>query len=300
MEEKREKKELHPKNKHRNGYDLDGLIKSYPAFEQYVILNKFNNRSIDFANPDAVKALNKALLIHHYNIKGWDIPTNYLCPPIPGRVDYIHYLADLLDGKKGPEVRGLDIGTGANCIYPLLGHAEYGWLFTASDVNPKAIENAQKVVKNAGFHNSICIKQQQSTGAIFDGIIDKDDCYHFTMCNPPFHSSKKEANKDTLRKWRNLGKKQDKGTRPKLNFGGQNAELWCDGGEIGFVQQMILESRKYAKNCLWFTTLISKKDNLPKVYKTLKKAKATQVKTIDMAQGQKTSRIIAWSFILRT
>jgi 23S rRNA (adenine1618-N6)-methyltransferase len=28
-------------------------------------------------------------------------------------------------------------------------------------------------------------------------------------------------------------------TKPVLNFGGHNAELWCEGGELGFVTQMI-------------------------------------------------------------
>ena len=82
-----------------------------------------------------------------------------------------------------------------------------------------------------------------------------------------------------------------------LNFGGQNGELWCDGGELRFITQMIYESVKYTMNCMWFTTLVSKKENLASIYKTLNKVNAVEIKTIDMAQGQKTSRFVAWTFM---
>ena len=91
-----EKENLHPRNRHRNGYDFKQLIGSCKELAPFVVLNKYDNESIDFSNPDAVKALNKSLLISFYDIQNWDIPENYLCPPIPGRSDYIHYLADLL------------------------------------------------------------------------------------------------------------------------------------------------------------------------------------------------------------
>ncbi|NOS96809.1 MAG: RlmF-related methyltransferase, partial [Methylotenera sp.] len=82
----------------------------------------------------------------------------------------------------------------------------------------------------------------------------------------------------------------------KLNFGGQSAELYCDGGEVAFVSRMIEESVQFKNQCTWFTTLISKAASLPSVYSALKKAHALKVKTIAMAQGQKQSRIVAWSF----
>ncbi|RZL99902.1 MAG: DUF890 domain-containing protein, partial [Pedobacter sp.] len=118
-----EKTQLHPRNKHRSNYDFAALIKSFPDLRPYVALNKFGNESVDFSNPAAVKTLNSALLAHFYNIKHWDIPEGYLCPPIPGRADYVHYLADLLQLEegvmKGKAIKVLDIGTGANCVYPI-------------------------------------------------------------------------------------------------------------------------------------------------------------------------------------
>ncbi|RZJ50388.1 MAG: 23S rRNA (adenine(1618)-N(6))-methyltransferase RlmF [Flavobacterium sp.] len=299
-----EKNNLHPRNLHRSRYDFELLTTNCPELKKYVSVNKHQIETIDFSDPKAVKVLNKALLQTYYDLEFWNIPANYLCPPIPGRADYIHYLADLLaetNNKtipKGNDVLGLDIGTGANLIYPILGQAIYDWSFVGTDIDKKAIENCSKIIEaNPKLIDAISLQQQTEARFIFKNIITPEDRFTFTMCNPPFHASAAEANKSTVRKVSNLNPKEKKITNPVLNFGGQNAELWCDGGEIGFVTQMVYESAKYAKQCLWFTTLVSKKENLSGIYKILKKVNAATVKTIEMSQGQKTSRIIAWSFL---
>jgi 23S rRNA (adenine1618-N6)-methyltransferase len=240
----------------------------------------------------------------YYDIQNWDIPKNYLCPPIPGRADYIHYIADLLAETnnnqipEGNSVLGLDIGSGSNLIYPILGNSIYNWSFVATDIDKKAIENCSKIIEaNPRLIDAISLQQQTESRFIFKNIIIPEDRFTFTMCNPPFHASAEEANKSTSRKVSNLNPKEKRNTNPVLNFGGQNAELWCNGGEIGFVTQMIYESAKYASQVLWFTTLVSKKENLSSIYKTLKKVNAVEVKTIEMSQGQKNSRIVAWSFL---
>lgn len=298
-----EKNNLHPRNLHRNRYDFELLISNCPELKQYVSVNKYNIETINFSDPKAVKVLNKALLKTYYNLDFWSIPANFLCPPIPGRADYIHYIADLLaennNGKIPTEttVLGLDIGTGSNLIYPILGNAIYNWSFVGTDIDKKAIENCSKIIEaNPKLIDSISLQQQTEPRFIFKNIITPEDRFAFTMCNPPFHSSAEEANKGSLRKIKNLNPKDKKVNTPVLNFGGQNNELWCKGGEIAFITQMIFESVHYKSQCLWFTTLDSKKENLPAIYKTLKKVNAVSVKTIDMAQGQKSSRIVAWSF----
>ena len=298
-----EKNILHPRNLHRSRYDFELLIANCPELKAYVAINIHGIETIDFSNPLAVKALNKALLQTYYDIQNWDIPKNYLCPPIPGRTDYIHYLADLLAETnngiipQGSSVLGLDIGTGANCIYPILGNAIYDWSFVGTDIDEKAIENCSKIIEaNPKLIDAISLQQQTEARFIFKNIITPEDRFTFTMCNPPFHSSAEDATQSTVRKVSNLTKERKK-TNPVLNFGGHNAELWCDGGEIGFVTQMIYESAKFAMQTLWFTTLVSKRENLSSIYKTLNKVNASSIKTIDMAQGQKTSRIVAWTFL---
>lgn len=297
-----EKTNLHPRNPHRFGYDFTALVAACPELKPFVINNAHDSISIDFSNPTAVKMLNKALLAFFYNISDWDIPSNYLCPAIPGRADYIHYIADLLawsnEGEipEGEKVSVLDIGTGASCIYPIIGNSVYGWQFVATDIDSAAIANAVKIIQsNPVVNDAISLQQQLNSRHVFKDIILPEDRFSCTMCNPPFHISAAEAMKGSMRKRNNLG--HEKSANPILNFGGQQAELWCEGGELGFITQMIYESAKYKSQCLWFTTLVSKSTNLPAICKILKKVDASTIQTIDMAQGQKTSRIVAWSYL---
>lgn len=296
------KSKLHIRNKHNQVYDFKSLIVGYKELSEYVFVNKYDVETLDFSNPDAVKSLNKALLIHFYNIKYWDIPNNYLCPPIPGRADYIHYLADLLGESNnakipiGKEILCLDIGTGANCIYPIIGNREYGWSFIASDIDAEAIRSAKNNVDlNSSLKGKIKIKLQKDKNSYFEGIITKDDFVDISMCNPPFHVSAQAALKGSTRKISNLTK--SKTNKVVLNFGGQSNELWCDGGEANFVKNMAMESKKFSKSCLWFTTLVSKESNLKDIYSILKSLEVENVKTINMAQGNKVSRIVAWTFL---
>jgi 23S rRNA (adenine1618-N6)-methyltransferase len=301
-EHPKEKIILHPRNKHRERYNFKQLVDTSPALASFVKLNKYNDESIDFFDPEAVKMLNRALLKHYYNISRWDIPENYLCPPIPGRADYIHYAADLLSSKnngiipRGSKIKCLDIGTGANCIYPIIGINEYDWSFTGCDIDPVAIEAVNKIIElNPFLKSKIELRLQTKGTNIFKGIIQKNERFDLTVCNPPFHASAAEARTGTIKKLNNL--KRRKITKPVLNFGGSNNELWYEGGLERFVQNMISESKQFADSCFWFTALISKSDYLENIYESLKKAGAVEVKTIPMGQGNKISRIMAWTFL---
>lgn len=294
---------LHPRNKHRGRYDFDQLIQANAALAPFVKLNEYGEASIDFSNAQAVKALNQALLKQFYAVAVWDIPKQYLCPPIPGRADYLHYMADLLSATnagvmaEGESIRSLDIGVGANTIYPLIGNHEYGWHFVGADIDANALKNAQHIVDANMLSNMIELRLQSSPNSIFKGIITQGETFDFTMCNPPFHASLADAQAGTQRKWRGLGKSNKSAQSTALNFGGQTTELYCEGGEEAFVTGMINESKQFATQCLWFTTLISKAANLPSVYRALNNVNALEVKTIDMTQGQKQSRIVAWTFL---
>ncbi|MBB1333441.1 23S rRNA (adenine(1618)-N(6))-methyltransferase RlmF [Pseudoalteromonas sp. SR44-5] len=290
------KSKLHPRNRHNEGYDLDYLSIQVPTLKPYIVLTPNGTKSIDFSDNKAVKTLNQALLQAYYNVDFWDIPEHNLCPPIPGRVDYIHYLADLLANDnqgvipQGRQVKVLDIGTGANIIYPLLASHEYNWSVTGSDIDPSAVKLAKQIVQ---FNNrKITVKLQKQSQHIFQGVINAKELFHITLCNPPFHASEQQAAQSSERKWKNLGK----APKSALNFGGQHNELWCEGGEAQFICTMIDESALFAEQCMWFTSLVSKKENLATLQAQLKTHPVAEVKIIEMAQGQKVSRFIAWSY----
>ena len=297
-----EKITMHPRNKNRERYDLSALIVAVPELGNHVKLNKFGDDSVDFANPVAVKLLNTALLNHYYGIQYWEFPDENLCPPIPGRADYIHYMADLLKESNfgrmpgGDKITCLDIGIGANSIYPILGVTEYNWKFIGADIDPKSIASAQNIVdNNPTLKDKIECRLQKNPKAIFEGIIGKDEKIDMSVCNPPFHSSAEDAQSGTRRKVKNLSGKNQK--MPELNFAGVSNELVYNGGEHQFVQNMIAESKRFSKNCYWFSTLVSKQSNLKGIYKSLDTLQASQVKTIPMGTGNKSSRVVAWSFL---
>ena len=299
------KSKLHRRNKHKHRYNFKKLIELSPKLGNYVAINKYGIETIDFFDATAVKLLNQALLNQAYGIQHWDIHSGYLCPPIPGRADYIHHIADVLASEdnrrkpKGPNVKALDIGTGANCIYPILGQCEYGWDFVASDIDPKSVKAAKAIAKANDL--SIDVRLQNDDNRIFKGIIKPDEYFHLTMCNPPFHASEEEAISANRRKTKNLTKGKSvnhKGEKPKLaqSFGGQHNELWCNGGELRFIQKMVSESTQFKEQVGWFSTLVSKYGNLKPIYEALRKANAKQVKTVEMGQGNKSSRLVAWKF----
>ncbi|MFC2106743.1 23S rRNA (adenine(1618)-N(6))-methyltransferase RlmF [Bacteroidota bacterium] len=301
-EKRQEKKSrLHPRNKNRERYDLNALTSSNLELLNYVKPNKYGDDSIDFSDPLAVKALNKALLNHYYGIKNWEFPDENLCPPIPGRADYIHQIADVLAENNfgkipiGEKITCLDIGVGATCIYPIIGVTEYGWKFIGSDIDSKSIESAKNIVNsNSSLKDMIECRLQENRNDVFLGIIGREDKIDFSICNPPFHSSFEDAQKGTRRKVKNLsGKKEKKLT---LNFAGIRNELICDGGEKQFIHNMVMESKNFSKNCFWFSTLVSKQSNLKRIYKSLEIIEANQIKTIPMGSGNKSSRIVFWTF----
>ncbi len=296
-----EKIQLHARNKHRQRYNFKILGESCPDLLPYVFVNKYGDESINFFDPAAVMMLNKALLKYFYAIDYWQIPPHYLCPPIPGRADYIHYMADLLfAGRKSEHAEKtlltcLDIGVGANCIYPIIGVREYNWNFVGTDIDPIALKSAQNMIDhNPLLKGKIELRLQANAKNIFKGIIHEGDFFDLCVCNPPFHSSAAEAQAGSVRKLAGLKQKQI--AKPVLNFGGKSNELWCPGGEVKFVSDMIHESKDFAKSCHWFSTLVSKEYNLKWVYEALNRAGVADYKTIPMGQGNKISRIIAWTY----
>jgi len=292
---------LHPRNRHAAGYDFATLAASSPELRGFLRRAPHGGLTVEFADPAAVMALNRALLREAYGIECWELPPGYLCPPIPGRADYLHHLADLLAEDhggaipRGDRVRVLDIGTGASVIYPLLGQREYGWWFVGAELDPAALDSAARILAaNPDLGRAVSLRRQCNPAAVFGGIVQPGEGFDLTLCNPPFHPSARAAREAAQRKWRKLGRGAGNSNR---NFGGQGAELWCEGGEIGFIQRMAAESVGYGTCIRWFTTLVSSSSSLPAIQRALRQAGAGEIRIVPMAQGQKQSRFVAWRFL---
>ncbi|ANW96456.1 23S rRNA methyltransferase [Wenyingzhuangia fucanilytica] len=280
---------MHPKNPFQRAYHFNELINIHPDLKPHVFINEYETQTIKFGNKKAVKELNKALLKQHYQLKYWDIPENNLCPPIPGRLDYLLHVNDLLNNKE--DVHILDIGTGANLIYPILGNCHFNWKCTASEVDKISLKNAQKIIDENKLRN-LELRHQQFKNSILENIIQPNDYFDVVVCNPPFFKNACDAAKKNERKLKNLRLKEDS----KLNFGGVSNELWYKGGEEAFIKKMATESVFFKNQVAWFTSLVSQKENLKNIKRAINKTNPTEVKIVDMEQGSKKSRFIAWRF----
>jgi 23S rRNA (adenine1618-N6)-methyltransferase len=265
--------------------------------QKFVHYNSFEKETVDFSAPEAVFHLNKALLKQHYQITDWIIPEGYLCPPIPSRADYLQYLNDLLqENKSSQPIKVLDIGTGANCVYALLAARGFNWDVVGCDIDPVAVEAAQQNVNaTEGLSEKIEIRHQNNNSNIFKGIIQPGEFYQATICNPPFYASADEANKSALRKLKKLNPEKSV-LQLERNFKGHPNELWCNGGEALFIKRMVKQSSLFKQQVGWFTTLVSKSETLPKLYKLLHKFGASH-ETLEMQHGNKITRVVAWQFI---
>ena len=279
---------MHSNNPFVEDYNFDKLIQNDTGLEPFVFVNEYGNKTIKFSDKHAVKALNTALLKFHYNIL-WDIPEDNLCPPIPGRLDYLLHIADLMPKK---DIRLLDIGTGANLIYPILGTCHFNWQCTGSEVDFNSLENAQRIINQNNVLRNTELRHQKNKNAIFEEIVKSDDVFDVVVCNPPFFKNFLDAQQKNRRKVNNL-RLQEKDNK---NFGGRSNELWFKGGEEAFVKKMASESIQFKNQIHWFTSLISKKENVRSIARAVNKTLATQVKVVDMGQGNKKSRFIAWTF----
>jgi 23S rRNA (adenine1618-N6)-methyltransferase len=281
---------MHPKNRHQGRYNLENLSLKSPQLKSYLVDGP-HGMTVDFSRPEGVKALNKAILESDYGMTDWDLPQDFLCPPVPGRADYIHHLADL-PGPDQNAARVLDIGVGANAIYPIIGIHEYNWTFVGSDIEPRALAAAQKLIdSNSLLKGKLELRLQTDSSQIFKGIISQGEKFDLSLCNPPFHSSAEEALAGTNRKLKNLGR----GANGSLNFGGQSQELWTTGGEKRFIRSMIFESVEFKDQVRWFSSLVSKGEYLQE-FERIAEKQGARFLIVPMEQGQKRARLIAWTF----
>jgi 23S rRNA (adenine1618-N6)-methyltransferase len=280
---------VHPKNPFAQDYDFDFLTQHFHNLKEYVFVNEYGNKTITFSDHRAVKALNAGLLKAHFGLDYWDIPEHNLCPPIPGRLDYLLHIADLVPK---PELRLLDIGTGANLIYPILATCHFNWDCTATEVDRDALKNAQKIIDGNKKLQDIELRGQSFKSSILEHIIQPEDYFDVVVCNPPFFKNRSDAQRKNARKVRNLQLQEEK----TLNFGGQANELWYKGGEEAFVKKMVLESVTFQHQVHWFTSLVSQKENLKHIKRAINKTNPSEMKVIEMEQGNKKSRFVAWTY----
>ncbi len=283
---------MHQDNPHKNGYDFSLLEKENPSLAIYIQKSK-KGKTIDFTNNKAIIALNKALLNSHYGISFWEFNASNLCPPIPSRIEYLLQINDFLkqQGSKAP-FDVLDIGTGATCIYPILGNKLLQWRFVGVDCNNKSMVSANTIIQKNKLKSSISLRLQKDKKHILKNVILPKDAFTISICNPPFYRSKDEAVYNNEQKWKKLQKEIGTGR----NFSGIADELWYPGGEKAFLHNYLYESSIYKEQFQWFSSLISKKENVKSMLASFKKMQVKEQHQIPIRIGNKQMRILCWKF----
>ena len=112
------------------------------------------------------------------------------------RLNYIHWVEDLLAMARPPAagaaartIKGIDIGTGASCIYALLGATINKWRFVATEVAAESVAAARANVERNNLQPSIDVRHVKPGTFLVPNLRDDDGEFDFCMCNPPFFAS---------------------------------------------------------------------------------------------------------------
>ncbi|OCH87590.1 hypothetical protein OBBRIDRAFT_820559 [Obba rivulosa] len=301
---------MHPRNPYRAPPDFASLAEAFPSLQSHLIFTA-TGATIDYKNDASQRRLTQALLLRDFNVR-LALPEDRLCPPVPNRLNYILWLQDVMEwvclaepSAAGRTVRGIDIGTGASAIYPLLGCRSCpSWTFVVTDVDPKSLEFARLNVRENGLDDRICVIQSDPSGVILAPLTDDahsggspdhehlvamtstSEKYDFTMCNPPFYSSHEDIAKSAEAKERG----------PNAVCTGADVEMITQGGEVAFVCQMVRESLKLGDRCRWYTSMLGKISSVIDVMALFRQQNITNYACTELVQGQTRRWVVAWSF----
>ena len=269
--------------------DFLTLIKEFPELKKYILKQNEDNEEefqFDWSNNELSLLMDKSILNYYFNIKYYDIPKGFLIPPIPSRINYINLInsiiTKLIKDINIKNIIGIDIGTGANIIYPILGYSIYKWKFICTEINKEAYNNAKLILQKNNLENNINIIKQNNKDNIFISILNRENKYIFSMCNPPYYNYENEI------------KLEDKKRDNEYNFD----EIYYKNGEYGFFQRYFEESICYKNNVFLYTILIGKKINAENIYDKLS-SYSDIIKIYNMQKiltGNNVRYMIYWSF----
>lgn len=198
-------------------------------------------------------------------------------------------------------VRGVDVGTGASCIYALLGARVNNWRFVATESDAASFASAQANVARNGLSDRISVRKVETVRLLLEPLstptpdeFGSDDAakkatppattppttYHFSMCNPPFFDDMSEAD-----------------TNPQTSCMGSANEMVFPGGEVAFVGHLIADSLELRTRVLWYTTMVGRKASVRKILALLRAQQVPHMRTTEFFQGRTKRWGVAWTFV---
>ena len=274
---------------------------------------------LDFGDPAAVRALTRAMLVRCFRLADWTVPDGALVPPVPARAAYLRRMGLIVGGGRPPSrpLRIIDVGCGANLIFPLLAASPvFGWTAVGLDVTPAALAGAtHNLALNRRLVRSVTLRAgpppppaplsctsppsppPPPPSILPHAFRPGDPPADLLVCNPPFFESA-AARAATAK---------DPGALHGGGHAGMPAEtVWPAGGEAGFVGRMAAESAALPPDRVtWYSAMLGRKASVGAVKRVLAGLDpAPQVRTFVLAAagkgkgGERTARwVVAWSFV---
>lgn len=287
---------MHPRNMYKTPLNFKKLCEQYPKLLPYTRVKNNGKVIFDFKNPDGLRCLTKVLLKKDFDLDVV-IPEGKLVPTLPLRLNYILWLEDLLfshhqNTDNADVIKGIDIGTGATCIYPLLIAKKNCWKMLGTDIDEHSVQNAYKNVENNDLQHLISVVQVSQSTFLLD-IVNEDENFDFCMCNPPFFDCyENETESMPLKKNRAV-----RINAAKMRASGSQHETASPGGEIEFIKNIISDSMKLRDRIKIYTVMIGCKASLKVIIRTLKELKIESFITTQFCQGLTVRWAVAWTFV---
>ncbi|RMX97625.1 hypothetical protein D0868_10545 [Hortaea werneckii] len=275
--------------------DFDVLAAKDHEFAAICKVSK-NKRWVDFQDPKVVKQLTNSLLKHDFGLE-LQLPDDRLCPPVPVRWNYIRWIQELLDTTNdtysdqydpGREVKGLDIGAGASCIYGLLAcKTRPGWLIAGIDIDAHSLMHARVNVESNHLADRIRLVQTDPNDPLIPLQQMQCETLDFVMTNPPFYDSMQDMQSSYT----------NKHAPPSAICTGSENEMICPGGDVGFVTRILDESLRLRDRVQWYTAMLGKMSSLQRIVSKLKENGVSNFAVTCLQAGHRTKRwAVAWSF----
>ena len=303
--------------------DFEKLAQKYPNFRQqwHAVRAKQQQTGGSFSSVVTQEfniELTRALMDSRFGVSLPSLPSDRLCPPVPNRFAYVQWLKndllpllcetnDYFTSMETLKYRGIDIGTGSSCIYPILFTSNNNeWKMIATEIDAYSVESARANVKANQLQDRIQIHlvkptlaQQKgserggsdatsSGGPSSGGPIVRaleccnDSSFDFVMVNPPFF--------DTAASMEPRADNRDR--TPMTCYEGS-----YPGGEVGFLCDMIRDSLLSRERIGWYSAMCGKKSSFTRLTQILVHLLGPgHVQSMEYSPGYMTRWFLAWTF----
>jgi 23S rRNA A1618 N6-methylase RlmF len=285
--------------------NFEELARHYPAFQTAWSETRQRQKESHGSFSSCITqeftiALTRALLQAQFQLQLPYLESHHLCPPVPNRFFYVHWIHSSLLTMNERTGWGMDIGTGATCIYPLLATRCLDCNMLATDIDAQALSLAKRNVEANQMDDKIHLLQVPPShsqdpsrrppgGPLQRGLAAwgrPQQRFDFVMTNPPFY----DPNDNSMEH-----------VAPRAGDGRDRTAMTVSegnypGGEIGFVTELLADSLRARQSSKWFSSMLGKKTSFIKLQKlVVHMLGPAHVVATEYGPGQYTRWFLAWT-----